>query len=457
MWKTEFGGYTIENGANWIEGIPQAENPIWTIAQQIGLKGNYTNQEDGPIKPLLVDHRGVVPAAEAAKLHTKLARALLGAQNISCDHQRQNKSDISLRAALTLAGWPLPEEQTALERTLEFFVVDWDFEFPPQNVSIFNFFAVGHADSWKETCSGNDRSTYRMGRARTAALMGMVGNFSWESPRYFVTDPRGYGAVADFVMKDIDRVPQGEQCAAKGVILNKTVERIKYSDPAQLKQRCEVHTTDGWKYSAKYCISTFSAGVVNHAVSTETLFEPRLPQWKSAAFARAQNGIYTKVFLQFPSRFWLDADYVLYAHPSRRGYLAVWQDLESHNKFLPAGAHILMVTVVQADSIRLETQPENKTIQEIQQVLRGVYGAQIPQPTAMHIPKWHRDPAFRGCWSNIKVGTDKSNFELMQRQLGGLVFAGEATDYDFNGFTLGGFTSGERAAHHVMTAGGFQS
>ena len=53
------------------------------------------------------------------------------------------------------------------------------------------------------------------------------------------------------------------------------------------------------------------------------------------------------------------------------------------------------------------------------------------------------------------MGTDKSNFELMQRQLGGLVFAGEATDYDFNGFTLGGFTSGERAAHHVMTAGGF--
>ena len=52
-----------------------------------------------------------------------------------------------------------------------------------------------------------------------------------------MTDPRGYGAVADFVMKDIDRVPQGEQCAAKGVILNKTVERIKYSDPAQLKQR----------------------------------------------------------------------------------------------------------------------------------------------------------------------------------------------------------------------------
>ena len=42
---------------------------------------------------------------------------------------------------------------------------------------------VGHADSWKETCSGNNSGTYRMGRARTAALMGMVGNFSWESPR----------------------------------------------------------------------------------------------------------------------------------------------------------------------------------------------------------------------------------------------------------------------------------
>ena len=60
-----------------------------------------------------------------------------------------------------------------------------------------------------------------------------------------MTDPRGYGAVADFVMKDIDRVPQGVQCAANGLILNKTVERIKYSDPAQLEQRYSISSTTG--------------------------------------------------------------------------------------------------------------------------------------------------------------------------------------------------------------------
>ena len=38
-------GQTIEVGANWIEGTAPAQNPIWHIAQEIGLKGNFTNQE----------------------------------------------------------------------------------------------------------------------------------------------------------------------------------------------------------------------------------------------------------------------------------------------------------------------------------------------------------------------------------------------------------------------------
>ena len=34
----KFGGEGIELGANWIEGIPQKENPIWKMAQAIGVR-----------------------------------------------------------------------------------------------------------------------------------------------------------------------------------------------------------------------------------------------------------------------------------------------------------------------------------------------------------------------------------------------------------------------------------
>ena len=38
----------------------------------------------------------------------------------------------------------------------------------------------------------------------------------------------------------------------------------------------------------------------------------------------------------------------------------------------------------------------------------------------------------------------------MQRPVGGVHFAGEATDSDYNGFVMGGYSSGERAAHAVL-------
>ena len=59
------------------------------------------------------------------------------------------------------------------------------------------------------------------------------------------------------------------------------------------------------------------------------------------------------------------------------------------------------------------------------------------------------NPAFRGCWSNVAVGTSAADFEKMQRRTGGLFFAGEATDYDFNGFVAGGFSSGDNVAKLV--------
>ena len=160
---------------------------------------------------------------------------------------------------------------------------------------------------------------------------------------------------------------------------------------------------------------------------------------------------YTKIFLKYPRRFWYEADYVLYADPARRGYYAVWQDLESGGRFFPKGTHLLMVTVVQRDSERVEAQPENATVREVQAVLRSLYGETVPEPTDILVPRWQADPAFRGCWSNVAVGTTRRDFELMQRRTGGLFFAGEATDYDYNGFVAGGYNSGNHVAEVVSS------
>ena len=111
-----------------------------------------------------------------------------------------------------------------------------------------------------------------------------------------------------------------------------------------------------------------------------------------------------------------------------------------------------MVTVVQNDSRRVEAQPQNETVAELQGVLRAMYGDGIPEPLEVYVPRWQANPAFRGCWSIIAIGSSKADFDAMQRRTGSLYFAGEATDYDYNGFVAGGYNSGMTVADQVEAA-----
>lgn len=430
MWNMAWQGMEIELGANWIEGIPQDINPIWKIAQKIDLKGNYTNQEGDRIEPVLWGENGPMPKDEASVLHSRLTAVIENATRLNCYRRQHNLDDISLREGFLKAGWPAPEKQTPMERTLEFFVVDWDFEYPPENVSMFNYFG---------SCDSTDNSTSRP-RAKTAISLGLFGaQYPWRPPRYFVTDPRGYAAVVEFIARPFLNSTQPR------IMFNEAVISVAYSS-----EGVEVRTTNGKLYRSRYAISTFSAGVVNHAIRAKSLFYPELPQWKTNAYAMVDDGIYTKIFLRYEYKFWKDADYVLYAHPEKRGYYAVWQDMESHGKFFPEHANILMTTVVNADSRRVETQSRNATIVEIQTVLYHMYGRHIPDPVDIYVPAWGDNPYFRGCFSSMKPGITRKDFALAQKAVGGLHFAGESTDFEYNGFVTGGYRSGEHVALRVI-------
>ena len=102
------------------------------------------------------------------------------------------------------------------------------------------------------------------------------------------------------------------------VRLQATVAIIEYSDSA-----VSVTLTDGTRLSAQYAICTFSIGVLQN---DDVRFDPPLPQWKVEAIHSltmviiwvpyVRKGInndhgypqatYTKIFLQFPQKFWFD-------------------------------------------------------------------------------------------------------------------------------------------------------
>ena len=103
------------------------------------------------------------------------------------------------------------------------------------------------------------------------------------------------------------------------VRLQATVAKIEYSDSA-----VSVTLTDGTRLSAQYAICTFSLGVLQN---DDVQFDPPLPEWKVEAIHSVTmvinrapyvekrhcnndyghpQAIFTKIFLQFPQKFWFD-------------------------------------------------------------------------------------------------------------------------------------------------------
>jgi hypothetical protein len=123
------------------------------------------------------------------------------------------------------------------------------------------------------------------------------------------TDQRGFASI---IQSEAAEFLPEEQ-----VLLNTTVKTIRYSN-----DRVLVSLSDGTSLSADYALVTFSLGVLQH---DDVSFEPALPKWKSEAihgmamvsrvtrddsspsYNRAQ-GTYTKIYLQFPEKFWFDTE-----------------------------------------------------------------------------------------------------------------------------------------------------
>ena len=155
------------------------------------------------------------------------------------------------------------------------------------------------------------------------------------------------------------------------------------------------------------------------------------------------------MFLKFKTSFWDDWIFTLYADKDKYGYYPVWQNMQALGLFFPEGSNIFMVTVVNDESTRLETQNLNTTMAEASAVVATMYGAAATEAIDVLVPVWQSNPFFHGSYSNILVGNDGDTFINMEKNIGGVWFAGEATDWDWNGFVTGAYFSGDRVAKCV--------
>ncbi|KAI1326643.1 amine oxidase [Xylariaceae sp. FL0255] len=398
--KADGTPYTVELGANWVQGLGTPggpENPIWTLAKKYHLKNTYSDYDS----ILTYDGTGY-------SNYTDLIDEMYDLYDIAAEeagyYLTENLQDTSARAGFSLAGWKPKKDMK--KQAVEWW--NWDFE-----------------TAWDPEQSG--------------FVYGVTGYnltfYQYSDENNYVWDQRGFnafiiGEASTFLQKNDPRL-----------LLSTMVESIAYTSDG-----VTVNLKNGGCIEAEHAITTFSMGVLQNDVVE---FKPALPRWKREAIEQFQMGTYTKIFFQFNETFWPeDTQYFLYADSDTRGYYPVWQSLSAPG-FLE-GSNIIFVTVTDDQSYRVENQADEITKAEALEVLRKMFPHKsIPEPTAFMYPRWSTEPWAYGSYSNWPVGMTLERHQNLRSNLGRLWFAGEGTSASYFGFLHGAYFEGRDVAQRI--------
>jgi hypothetical protein len=73
------------------------------------------------------------------------------------------------------------------------------------------------------------------------------------------------------------------------------------------------------------------------------------------------------------------------------------------------GSNILVVTLTNGESKRVEAQSDEETLEEAMGVLRDMFGPHIPNATDILVPRWWNNRFQRGSYSNYPIISDNQD------------------------------------------------
>lgn len=84
-------------------------------------------------------------------------------------------------------------------------------------------------------------------------------------------------------------------------------------------------------------------------------------------------------------------------------------------------------------------------------VLREMYGDDIPEPEDIVVPRWNIDPLYRGSYSNWPLGVLDDHHENLRQPVGEgrVMFTGEAMSPEAFGYVQGAWSEGIATARKI--------
>ncbi|KAH7329272.1 lysine-specific histone demethylase 1 [Stachybotrys elegans] len=268
----------------------------------------------------------------------------------------------------------------------------------------------------------------------------------WEGPHTMVVG--GYQSVARGLL----------QCPTSlNLRTNFPVKGIKYQGDS-FSGPAAIESEDGQVVETDAVVCTIPLGVLKQG---NVAFEPALPQSKADVIKRLGFGILNKVVLVYEKVFWEPDRHIFGVlrdatirhstsqgdYSTNRGRFFQWFNVTN-----TTGLPCLIALMAGDAGFDTEHSSNDSLIVEATEVLRRVFGNDVPYPVEAVVTRWGSDRFARGSYSSASPAMQPEDYDIMARHQGNLFFAGEHTIGTHPATVHGAYLSGLRAASEILEA-----
>lgn len=225
--------------------------------------------------------------------------------------------------------------------------------------------------------------------------------------------------------------------AGLDIRLNHIVTRVARSEVGVV-----VHAGEN-VFVARHAVVTVPLGVLQ-AGTIE--FEPALPDAVAGPIGRLGMGVFNKVFVQFPERFWDEETYVVRALGTAGKRWHSWYDVSA-----VSGIPTLLTFAAGPFGRQMQELADDDVVADAVEALRHLYGDAVGEPQAHWVTHWGQDRFSVGSYSHLALGSTHHDHDELAGPVDGVLhFAGEATWGDEPATVGAAFYSGHRAAERIL-------
>ncbi|GAA1080136.1 flavin monoamine oxidase family protein [Tsukamurella spumae] len=206
-----------------------------------------------------------------------------------------------------------------------------------------------------------------------------------------------------------------------------------------------VGTAEG-SFRAAHAVVTVSLGVLKAGAID---IRPPLPDPVAGAIDRLGMGVFNKVFLEFPHRFWPDDVYAVRQLGAPSFPWHTWYDISAIS-----GRPMLLTFAGGRWGREIETMSDSAVTESAVAPLRRLYPDSVPDPVNSWVTRWGSDQYARGSYSYVATGSTYADHDVIATPIGGgaLHLAGEATWGAEPATVHSALLSGHRAAERILDA-----